>query len=138
MTIIVAWCCLSYLLHNVLGSLIKFNDQWITNKMYNLNSKGIENNKICPQKPPLFNKHRPARSWKTLITNISHLVLIWLLLLLKPVALFLDYCSFIWICDVLRDLAPFAQLKKREKHPWRSVTFSKVAGFSCNASIAGR
>ena len=26
-------------------------------------------------------------------------------------------------CDALRDLAPFAQFKKREKHPWRSVTF---------------
>ena len=26
--------------------------------------------------------------------------------------------------DVLRDLVPFAQFKKREKHPWRSVTFN--------------
>ena len=25
---------------------------------------------------------------------------------------------------VLRDLVPFVQLKKHEKHPWRSVTFS--------------
>ena len=25
------------------------------------------------------------------------------------------------ICDVLRDLVPFVQLKKREKHPWRTV-----------------
>ena len=32
------------------------------------------------------------------------------------------------ICDVLRDLVTFVQFKKREKHPWRSVTFSKVAG----------
>ena len=31
-------------------------------------------------------------------------------------------------CDVLRDLVPFVQFKKREKHPWRSVTFSEVAG----------
>ena len=30
----------------------------------------------------------------------------------------------------LRDLMPFVQFKKRKKHPWRSVTFSKVAGFS--------
>ena len=30
--------------------------------------------------------------------------------------------------DVLHDLVPFIQFKKREKHPWRSVTFSKVAG----------
>ena len=34
------------------------------------------------------------------------------------------------ICGALRDLIPFLQFKKREKHPWRSVTFSKVAGFS--------
>ena len=30
--------------------------------------------------------------------------------------------------DVLRDLVPFVQFKKREKHAWRSVTFIKVAG----------
>ena len=29
----------------------------------------------------------------------------------------------------MRDLVPFVKLKKREKHPWRSVTFRKVAGF---------
>ena len=28
------------------------------------------------------------------------------------------------ICGALRDLVPFAQFKKREKHPWSSVTFS--------------
>ena len=33
------------------------------------------------------------------------------------------------IKDALRDLIPFAQFKKLEKHPWRSVNFSKVAGF---------
>ena len=33
------------------------------------------------------------------------------------------------ICDVLRDLVPFAQFKNREKDPWRSATFNKVAGF---------
>ena len=31
-------------------------------------------------------------------------------------------------CDVLGYLVPFIQFKKREKHPWKSVTFSKVAG----------
>ena len=31
-------------------------------------------------------------------------------------------------CDALRDLVPFVQFKKREKLPWRSVNFSKVAG----------
>ena len=34
------------------------------------------------------------------------------------------------ICDTLRDLVIFVQFKKREKHSWRSVNFSKVAGFS--------
>ena len=33
-----------------------------------------------------------------------------------------------FICDALRDLVPFVQFKKREKHPRRSVNFSKVAG----------
>ena len=35
---------------------------------------------------------------------------------------------FLIICDVLRDLVPLVHSKKREKHPCRSVTFSKVAG----------
>ena len=30
--------------------------------------------------------------------------------------------------DALHDLASMVQFKKGEKHPWRSVTFSKVAG----------
>ena len=33
-----------------------------------------------------------------------------------------------YICDVLRDLVPFVQFKKREKYPWRSVTFSEMEG----------
>ena len=32
-------------------------------------------------------------------------------------------------CDALRDLVPFVKFKKREKHPWRSLSFSKVTGF---------
>ena len=32
------------------------------------------------------------------------------------------------ICVALRDLVALIQFKKREKHPWRSVKFSKVAG----------
>ena len=38
-------------------------------------------------------------------------------------------CYILDICGALRDLVPFVQFKKREKHPWRSVSFSKVAGF---------
>ena len=38
------------------------------------------------------------------------------------------------IYDALRDLVSFWQYKKREKHPWRSVTLSKVAGKTRNAS----
>ena len=40
------------------------------------------------------------------------------------------------VSDALRDLVPFVQFKKREKHPWRSVTFSKVAGFSSKTNFA--
>ena len=36
--------------------------------------------------------------------------------------------GFLTIGDSLRILVPFVQFKKYEKHPWRSVTVSKVAG----------
>ena len=37
----------------------------------------------------------------------------------------MGYC---WksICDALRDLLSYVQFKKREKHPWRNVSFSLV------------
>ena len=48
--------------------------------------------------------------------------------------------DFLWVtwnfslkllsCGALRDLVPFVQFKRREKHPWTSVTFSNAAGFS--------
>ena len=52
--------------------------------------------------------------------------------------LFLCYYMLyvISICDALRDLVPFVQLKKQEKHPWRSVTFSKVAGFNLRGCVS--
>ena len=34
------------------------------------------------------------------------------------------------IRDALRDLVPFGQFKKCEKHLWKNVTFSKVASAS--------
>ena len=37
--------------------------------------------------------------------------------------------AFIIVCDAMRDLVLFVQFKKREKHPWRSVTFSNVLLF---------
>ena len=33
------------------------------------------------------------------------------------------------LCDALRDLVPFVQFKNPGIHPWRSVTFIKIAGF---------
>ena len=41
----------------------------------------------------------------------------------------LSFLFVLYICDALRVLVPFVQFKKPEKHPWSSVTFSKVAGF---------
>ena len=35
-----------------------------------------------------------------------------------------------FICNALRDLLSSVQFLKRKKHPWKNVTFSKVAGFS--------
>ena len=43
-------------------------------------------------------------------------------------SLVMTYVLVIRMCDALRDLVPFVQFKRREKHPWRSVNFSKVAG----------
>ena len=37
--------------------------------------------------------------------------------------------------DALRDLVPFVRFQKHEKYPWRSVTFSEVAGWSWNWSL---
>ena len=31
------------------------------------------------------------------------------------------------ICDTLSNLVLFVQFKKREKHPWKSITFSQPA-----------
>ena len=36
--------------------------------------------------------------------------------------------GFLTIGDALRNLVPFVQFKKHEKHPWRSLAVSKVAG----------
>ena len=42
-----------------------------------------------------------------------------------------DHISELWgRFDALRVLVPSVNFKKREKNPWRSVNFSKVAGFS--------
>ena len=41
----------------------------------------------------------------------------------------LSFLFVLYICNALRVLVPFLQFKKHEKHPWSSVTSSKVAGF---------
>ena len=38
-----------------------------------------------------------------------------------------------FLSDALRDLVPFVQFKKREQHPWRSVTLSYAV--ACNFTI---
>ena len=39
---------------------------------------------------------------------------------------FQNFPEYYQICGVLRDLVAFVQFKNREKHPWRSVNFSKA------------
>ena len=43
--------------------------------------------------------------------------------------------EIIHICDALPDLVPFARFKKPEKHPSRSVTFSKAKGFNVSLNF---
>ena len=42
----------------------------------------------------------------------------------------IEFSDVLLANNALRDLVPFVQFQKREKHPWRSVTFSKVAGLT--------
>ena len=44
----------------------------------------------------------------------------------KQIAYFPTYIKYLE--EYYRDLVPFVQLKNREKHSWRSFTFSKAAG----------
>ena len=43
--------------------------------------------------------------------------------------LLVQYILITQIFDALRDLILFAKFKRREKHPWVSATFSKIARF---------
>ena len=38
-------------------------------------------------------------------------------------------------CDGLHELVPLVQFKKREKHPWKSFTFNKVAGSNTSSVL---
>ena len=49
-----------------------------------------------------------------------------------PISIFTNNIS-----DILRDLVRFVQFKKREKHPWKSVTFSKVACYKAEGEPLG-
>ena len=49
-----------------------------------------------------------------------------------PNVIFMYWALAYFICDVLCDLVQFVELRKPKKHPWRSVTFSKVGGLACN------
>ena len=40
------------------------------------------------------------------------------------------------LCDVLRDLIPFVQFKKREKHPLRIITFSNAWKYNNRNTIS--
>ena len=73
-------------------------------------------------------------TYKSPLSNLRNFLAIVSHLRMMKNALYLTSKSFFVhkICGVLRDLVAFAQFKKREKHPWRSVNFSKVAGYAPN------
>ena len=64
--------------------------------------------------------------FKGILTHIQNLLYPWYVSITKHIQT-LRYIHNT-ICDALRNLVPFVQFKKRKKHPWRSVNFSKVAG----------
>ena len=39
------------------------------------------------------------------------------------------------ICGALRDLLPFVQFQKREKHPWRNVLVYQNSGFELHINF---
>ena len=41
-------------------------------------------------------------------------------------AVYLKLENQLIICDALRNSVPFLQFKKRENHPWKSVTFNFI------------
>ena len=65
---------------------------------------------------------RPMRGGTLLFTTKLPSILDFPENLLPPIFQFSRIDSKFW-CDVLHDLVPFVQSKKREKHLWRSVTF---------------
>ena len=65
-----------------------------------------------------------SASFRNSVYLISSLAIAWIIFSLLGIISIFHYCG------AVRDLIQFAQFKKREKHPWRSVTFSKVAGWS--------
>ena len=67
---------------------------------------------------PCINSEAAKRSWKKLVTEMFKI---------PPRSPDINPTEN--TCGALRDLVPFLQFKKREKHPWRSVNFSKVTGF---------
>ena len=62
--------------------------------------------------------------------QVSHNIIVW------SIKLFLFFKNepnlnlLRMTCDALRDFVQFVQFKKREKHPWKSVNFSKLGGLS--------
>ena len=92
----------------------KFNNINVTSKL----------NQICPDFPVpivVYNLTDPIRNnifhFNTFVSSINTNAI-------------LDNSKrlqMITTCDAMRNLVLFPQFTKREKHPWKSVTFSKVA-----------
>ena len=70
----------------------------------------------------------PLRGGTLLFTTKLPSILSFTKKLVAAIFQFSRFDSKFW-CDIFRDLVPFVQFKKREKGPWRSVTFSKDKGF---------
>ena len=80
----------------------------------------------------IFTRLKQRRNLVIKVLKLHSVVVSLYLILIKP-GFFAHFkteeCKGLAEGNVLRDLVPFVQFKKHEKHPWRSVNFNKVAFF---------
>ena len=76
----------------------------------------------------------PLRGGTLLFTTKLASILSFPKRLLPTIFQFSRIDSKLW-CDVLRDLVPFVQFKKREQHPWTNLLLVKIKAFSLQITI---
>ena len=110
-----AFCIVSLMLgHNFMSSLY--------NPLFHQNFRRSHPEVFCKK---VVHRNFAKFTGKHLCQSCRPHELYWLWLnFIRLIVIFTQCDIFRNIYDALRDLLPFLQFKKREKHPWRVVTFS--------------